>query len=117
MKLTEVSDHDTLAAYVELADFAWQTLALARERDWQSLAAQQACEVDLLARLQSFAEPLSRNVDTREQQARLIHQILAVHAQTEVLLRPWRNEIAAELQCVDSSRRLARAYIAQPGGF
>lgn len=110
-------DHDILATYVQLADIARQSLALACERDWQSLAVLQAREVELVARLRSFAEAPSCNVDTREQQARLIQQILFAHEQTEALLRPWRDEIAAELQCVDSSRRLARAYIAQPSGF
>lgn len=112
-----MSDHEALAAYVELADITQQTLALVRERDWQSLAAQQSGEVELLARLQSLAEPLCRDADLRARQAQLIHQILAAHEQTDVLLRQWRHEIATELQCVDSSQRLARAYIAQPGGF
>ncbi len=112
-----MSDHETLAAYSELADIAQQSLALVRERDWQSLAAQQAGEVALLGRLQSLAQPLCRDADMREKQAQLIHQILAVHEQTDVLLRPWCHDISAELQSVDSSQRLARAYIAQPGGF
>ena len=112
-----MSDQEILAAYARLADVARQSLAMARARDWQSLVAQQACEVELLTCLQSIAEPLSRDAATRTEQARLMHQVLAAHEQTEALLRPWRDEIAAELQCADSSQRLARAYSAQPSGF
>lgn len=110
-------DETLLAAYAGLADVARQSVALARERDWEALAVQHACETELLAHLQSLAEPLSRDADMRERQALLIRQVLAAHQEAEALLQPWRDEIAAELQSVDSSRRLARAYIAQPGGF
>lgn len=110
-------DETLLAAYAGLADVARQSVALARERDWEALAVQHACETELLAHLQSLAEPLSRDADMRERQALLIRQVLAAHQEAEALLQQWRDEIAAELQSVDSSRRLARAYIAQPGGF
>jgi hypothetical protein len=117
MSLMPTTDDEILATYVGLADIARQSLALVRKRDWEALAVQQACEAELLARLQSLAEPFPLNADMRERQAQLIRQILAAHEETEALLQPWRDEIAAELQCADSSRRLARAYIAQPGGF
>lgn len=117
MNPTQMSDQEILAVYVRLAEVARQSLSLLHARDWQSLAVQQACEVELLARLQSIEAPLSRDPGIRESQAQLIHQILAAHSQAEILLQPWRDEVAVELQCMDSSRKLTRAYTAQPGGF
>lgn len=112
-----MAEHDFLAVYQELADIARQALVFASERDWEALAAQQASESRLMAQLQNTVDPLSGHADGREMQAHLIRQILAAHAQTEALLRPWREELAGQLQSLDSSRMLARTYGAQNSGF
>jgi hypothetical protein len=68
--MAEMSDQETLAAYVELAGIAQQSLALVRDRDWESLAAQQAGEAELLARLQSLAQPLCHDAGMRSSYTR-----------------------------------------------
>lgn len=105
------SDPSNLCAiYQQLADLSADTLRLCRERDWEGFAALNAREAVLLAQLQAcnparrVALPVSERIEA------LILQTLSNQCETRTLLAPWREEVAAQLRSVGSSKKLANAY-------
>lgn len=105
-----MAPNDLLACYEALAKLAADALASARSRDWETLARQQEEEAAVLAALKRHGTLPRYSPDVLSRQEALIHLILDSQRQTEALLRPWRDEIGAQLQSASSSRMLARTY-------
>lgn len=98
------------AIYQQLADLSAETLRLCRERDWEGFAALGEREAALLAQLQAFGSTSQAASPELDHIEALIRQTLCNQREAQILLVPWREEIAAQLRSVGSSKKLANAY-------